>query len=75
MNIIEELYYGNVVPNEKHAKLSDELKELLKLLTRNEDKFLKHFQMNRKSSLKSSRTVIVKFLKSANGKLSCVAFS
>lgn len=39
MNIIKELYYGNVIPNEKHAKLSDELKELLKLLNRNEDEF------------------------------------
>lgn len=39
MKTLEELYYGNVVPNEKHAKLSDELKELLKLLNRNEDKF------------------------------------
>lgn len=29
MNIIEELYYGNVVPNETNAKLSAELKELI----------------------------------------------
>ena len=36
MNIIEELYYGNVVPNETNAKLSAELKELIKLLNRNE---------------------------------------
>ncbi|MEE1282061.1 MAG: hypothetical protein UHK60_07415 [Acutalibacteraceae bacterium] len=41
MNIIEELYYGNVVPNETNAKLSAELKELIKLLNRNEDDLLK----------------------------------
>lgn len=41
MKTLEELYYGNIVPNEKHAKLSDELKELLKLLNRNEDEFSK----------------------------------
>ena len=38
MNILEELYYGNIVPNEKCAKLDDEVKELLKLLNRNEEK-------------------------------------
>ena len=38
MNILEELCYGNIVPNEKCAKLDDEVKELLKLLNRNEEK-------------------------------------
>mgnify|MGYP003194423217 CR=1 FL=1 len=38
MNILEELYYGNIVPNEKCAKLNYEVKELLKLLNRNEEK-------------------------------------
>lgn len=38
MNILEELYYGNIVPNEECAKLDDEVKELLKLLSRNEEK-------------------------------------
>ena len=37
MNIIEELYYGNVVPNETNAKLSAELKELIKLLRENDN--------------------------------------
>ena len=40
MNILEELYYGNIVPNEKCAKFDDEVKELLKLLNRNEEKLL-----------------------------------
>lgn len=38
MNILEDLYYGNIVPNEKCARLDDEVKGLLKLLNRNEEK-------------------------------------
>ncbi len=38
MNILEELYYGNIVPNEECAKLNSEVKKLLKLLNRNEEK-------------------------------------
>ena len=38
MNTLEELYYGNIVPNKKCAKLNSEVTELLKLLNRNEAK-------------------------------------
>ena len=38
MNTLEDLYYGNLFPHEKSAKLDDEVKELLKLLNRNEEK-------------------------------------
>ena len=38
MNTLEDLYYGNIVPNEKCAKLNSEVTELLKLLNRNEEK-------------------------------------
>ena len=38
MNTLEDLYYGNLFPHEKCAKLDDEVKELLKLLNRNEEK-------------------------------------
>lgn len=38
MNTLEDLYYGNLFPHEKCAKLNDEVKELLKLLNRNEEK-------------------------------------
>ena len=38
MNTLEDLYYGNLFPQEKCAKLNDEVKELLKLLNRNEEK-------------------------------------
>lgn len=38
MDILEDLYYGNLFPQEKCAKLDDETKELLGLLNRNEEK-------------------------------------
>lgn len=38
MDTLEDLYYGNVFPHEKRAKLDDETKELLGLLNRNEEK-------------------------------------
>ena len=40
MDILEDLYYGNLFPHEKCAKLDDEVKELLKLLNRNEEKLI-----------------------------------
>lgn len=40
MNILKELYYGNVFPNEKCAKLDKETKELLSLQNRNEEKLM-----------------------------------
>ena len=74
MNILEELYYGNIVPNEKYAKLNSEVKELLKLLNRNEEKLTVTFPKNRKSILKNTRIAIVKFLKSVKEKHSSTAF-
>lgn len=38
MDILEDLYYGNLFPHEKCAKLDDEMKELNGLLNRNEEK-------------------------------------
>ncbi len=37
MDILEDLYYGNLFPHEQCEKLDDEVKELLKLLNRNEE--------------------------------------
>ena len=48
MNILEELYYGNIVPNEKCAKLNSEVTELLKLLNRNEEKLTVTFSEEQK---------------------------
>lgn len=38
MDILEDLYYGNLLPQEKRAKFDDEMKELIGLLNRNEEK-------------------------------------
>lgn len=38
MYILEDLYYGNLFPHEKVSKLDDEMKELLGLLNKNEEK-------------------------------------
>ncbi len=38
MVTLEDLYYGNLFPHEKCAKLDDETKELLCLLNRNGEK-------------------------------------
>lgn len=38
MDTLEDLYYGNLFPHEKCAKLDDETKELPGLLNRNEEK-------------------------------------
>lgn len=69
MDILEDLYYGNLFPHEKCAKLDDEVKELLKLLNRNEEKLAAALTEAQKETFeKNTRIVIVKFLKSANEK-------
>lgn len=40
MDTLKDLYYGNLLPQEKCAKLDDETKELLVLLNRNEKKLI-----------------------------------
>lgn len=40
MNILEELWYGNIEPAEYDISASKEYKELLQLISRNEDKLL-----------------------------------
>jgi hypothetical protein len=40
MNILEELWYGNIEPAEYDMSLSKEYKEMLQLISRNEDKLL-----------------------------------
>jgi len=40
MNILEELWYGNIEPAEYDISPSKEYKELLQLISRNEDKLL-----------------------------------
>ena len=38
MDTLEDLYYGNLFSHKKCAKLDDEMKELLSLFNRNEEK-------------------------------------
>ena len=63
MNTLEDLYYGNLFPQEKCARLDDEVKESLKLLNRNEEKLTATLPKIRKKPLKNTRIAIVRFLK------------
>ena len=40
MNVLEEFWYGNLDPAEYDASPSEEYKEILRLISRNEDKLL-----------------------------------
>ena len=40
MNILEEFWYGNLDPAEYDARPSEEYKELIRLISRNEEKLL-----------------------------------
>lgn len=40
MNILEEFWYGNIEPSEYDASPSREYKEILQLISRNEEKLL-----------------------------------
>lgn len=40
MNVLEELWYGNIEPAEYDISSSKEYKEILQLISRNEDKLL-----------------------------------
>ena len=40
MNIMEEFWYGNIEPAEYYASPGKEYKEMLQLISRNEDKLL-----------------------------------
>lgn len=50
MNTLKDLYYGNLFPHEKCAKLDDETKELLGLLNRNEEKLTATLSEEQKES-------------------------
>ncbi|RGH57095.1 hypothetical protein DW843_08900 [Ruminococcus sp. AM36-18] len=51
MNTLEDLFYENLFPLEKSAKLDDEVKELLKLLNRNEEKLMATLTESQKETL------------------------
>lgn len=70
MDTLEDLYYGNLFPHEKCAKLDDEVKELLKLLNRNEEKLTATLTEAQKETFENTRIAIVKFPKSVNERYS-----
>lgn len=57
MRILEEFWYGNIEPMEYGSFSNEEYKELLRLITKNEENCKQHFQTNRKSC--SPDTMIV----------------
>ena len=50
MDILEDLYYGNLFLHEKVSKLDDETKELLRLLNRNEEKLIANLSNEQKET-------------------------
>ena len=48
MKILEELYYGNVSPNERSIKRGSQYDNLLSLLCRNEEALIKTLSQNQK---------------------------
>lgn len=50
MDILEDLYYGNLFPHKKVSKLDDEMKELLGLLNRNEEKLIANLSDEQKET-------------------------
>lgn len=66
MNTLEDLYYGNLFPQEKCARLDDEVKELLKLLNRNEEKLTATLTEVQKETFENTRIAIVRFLESVS---------
>lgn len=67
MDILEDLYYGNLISHEKVSKLDDETKELLGCSTEMKKSSLQLFPMSKKKTLKNTKTAIGKFLKPVNG--------
>ena len=50
MDTLEDLYYGNLFPHKKVSKLDDEMKELLGLLNRNEEKLIANLSDEKKET-------------------------
>lgn len=56
MNILEEFCYGNIEPAEYDASPSKEYKELLQLISRNEDKLLATMNDTQKELFSGTQT-------------------
>jgi hypothetical protein len=53
-SIINELWHGNIIPQEDHRTNSNEMKELLNYMTRHHEDLEKSFTDEQKKHLKSS---------------------
>ena len=56
-SVINELWHGNIIPQEDSRTSSKEMKELLGYMSRHHEELEKASQMNRKRCLKSSTIV------------------
>ena len=74
MNILEELYYGNVFPNEKCAKLDEQTKELLSLLNRNEEKLISDLTDEQKETFEKFKECNREFSEISERKLFILGF-
>jgi hypothetical protein len=50
VSILEELWYGNIAPNERYLRNSAEYKKLLELLARNQDALLSRLNDEEKAT-------------------------
>lgn len=64
MNILEELYYGNISPHERYIKQGSKVEKLVKLICKNED------ELNNSLTEKQKET-FEKF-KDVTSELSCI---
>ena len=64
MNILEDLYYGNISPNERYIKQGSKVEKLVKLICKNED------ELNNSLTEKQKET-FEKF-KDVTSELSCI---
>lgn len=59
MRLLEEFWYGNIEPTEYDTNACKEYKEVLHLITRNEEKLQATMTMNRKNCSLDTRTPFV----------------
>ena len=58
MKILEELWFGNIEPTEYDANVSKEYKELLRLISKNEEKLQATFSEEQKELFSRYRDVV-----------------
>lgn len=74
MNTLEDLYYGNLFPHKKCAKLDDETKELLGLLNRNEEKLISTLSEEQKDTFEKYKDCYQEILENRERELFITGF-